>query len=440
MPTPYNEMQLDALRELANIGSGTAATALSQMLGQEVELQVPRALALPLADAVDAAGKPESVVTAVVLPLEGDIEAIVLLLIPAADAQTLCQLLGVEAGTDVGDSALGEIGNILGTSYLNALVSMTGLELLPCPPELNTDLLAAIVASLLAQTAGETDTALLLDSDLQLADQACSLSFMLIATSSERQRAAGAVGTRRERWLAMASVRMGELVVSKTASDEIVAIGLGSCIGLALIDRIAKVAGLAHIVLPDSQGMAGPAAKFADVPCPSWSLQMQKSGANKSRLEAALVGGARMFALGSGLDIGARNEAAVRDALAHLQVRIHATATGGNRGRTVRVGVGDGHGQRAGGRRRAGGAASAPGPPVVRFALGAIGSATMSEILSPEQIAALVEAAKQGQLPEQSQPGPRAAAIGCGPSTSPVQPSSPATTSAGSSARSRPSA
>jgi len=184
VPDPYSEMQLDALRELANIGAGNAATALSQMLGQDVELMVPRALALPLADAVDAAGRPDALVTGVVLPLEGHVDAVVLLLIPRRDAETLCQLLGVQAGTEVGNSALAEIGNILGTSYINALASMTGLELLPCPPELNTDLLAAIVASLLAFTAAETDTALLLDSELKLAERSCSLSFMLITTTN----------------------------------------------------------------------------------------------------------------------------------------------------------------------------------------------------------------------------------------------------------------
>jgi len=179
----YSEMQLDALRELANIASGTAATALSQMLGQEVELNVPRALALPLADAVESAGAPEDVVTGVVLGLEGDIDALVLLLIPIKDSETLCQLLGVEAQTEVGDSALSEIGNILGTSYLNALAMMTGLDLMPTPPALTTDLLGAIVASVLAQAAGETDLALVLDSELDLAEQPCSLSFMLLPAS-----------------------------------------------------------------------------------------------------------------------------------------------------------------------------------------------------------------------------------------------------------------
>jgi chemotaxis protein CheC len=178
--TQYSDLQLDALRELSNVGAGTAATALSQMLGQEVTLKVPRALALPLADAVAAAGPADQIVTSVVIPLEGDLDALVLLLIPTEDAQTLCGLLGVEAGTEVGDSALSEIGNILGASYMHALMGMTGLTLLLCPPQVATDLLASIVASLLAEAAGDTDTVLVLDTTLDLAAHPCGVSFLLI--------------------------------------------------------------------------------------------------------------------------------------------------------------------------------------------------------------------------------------------------------------------
>ncbi len=176
----YNDMQLDALRELANIASGTAATSLSQMLGREVDLQVPRALALPLADAVDAAGDPSETVTGVALPLEGDLEGIVLLLISDEGAAILCRLLGVEPGSDVAESALGEIGNILGASYLAALGSMTGLNLLPSPPTVLTDLLGAIVATVLAQTAGDCDFAFVLDSELDVAGEPCAISFLLL--------------------------------------------------------------------------------------------------------------------------------------------------------------------------------------------------------------------------------------------------------------------
>jgi len=174
------DMQLDALRELANISSGTAATALSQMLGRDVDLNVPKAFALPLADAVDAAGDPTEEVTGIALAVEGSISGAVLLLVPPAGAATLCGLLGVEPGTEVGDSALGEIGNILGASYLNALSSMTGLEMLPGTPQVITDMLGAIVATVLAAAAGHGDTALVLDSELDITGEPCAISFMLL--------------------------------------------------------------------------------------------------------------------------------------------------------------------------------------------------------------------------------------------------------------------
>lgn len=180
MKTTYSDLQLDALRELANIGSGTAATALSSMLARPIDVSVPAALALPLADAVDAAGDPAMSVTAVVLPIFGDIEAVVLLLFPPDDAAVLCGLLGVEAGTDVGISALSEIGNILGSAYVGALGTMTGLDVEPSPPEAASDMLGAVVATVLATGAEGSDVALMLDSDLTVEDERCSFQFMLV--------------------------------------------------------------------------------------------------------------------------------------------------------------------------------------------------------------------------------------------------------------------
>jgi chemotaxis protein CheC len=176
----YTESQLDALRELANIAAGTAATALSQMLGREVGLSVPRVLALSLVDAVEACGSPDESITSVVIPLEGDIAGVVLLLISTEGADALCRLLGVEAGSEIGDSALREIGNILGTSCLNALASMTGLNLGPRPPHLTTDMLGAIVSSLALTQTKSTDLVLVLDSELDVADEPCSISIVLL--------------------------------------------------------------------------------------------------------------------------------------------------------------------------------------------------------------------------------------------------------------------
>jgi chemotaxis protein CheC len=178
----YTELQLDALRELANIASGNAATALAQMLGREVDLNVPRVLALPLADAVEACGRPDRATTSVVIPLDGDIDGVVLLLIEPEGAGALCALLGVEADSEIGESALREIGNILGTSCLNALASMTGLHMEPCPPHLTTDMLGAIVSSLALSQTAWTDLVLVLDSELAVAGEPCSISFVLLPT------------------------------------------------------------------------------------------------------------------------------------------------------------------------------------------------------------------------------------------------------------------
>lgn len=178
----YTEAQLDALGELANIGSGTACTALAQMLGRPVDIKVPNVLALPLADAIDAVGAAEAPRTAVKLDIFGDLDGTVLLVFPLEDAAALCGMLGVDPDSEVGLSALGEIGNILGTSYVNALAQMVGMEVEPHPPVTHTDMLGAIVSTvLLERDAG--DTALVLDSAMFVEDEECELSFLLVPSS-----------------------------------------------------------------------------------------------------------------------------------------------------------------------------------------------------------------------------------------------------------------
>jgi chemotaxis protein CheC len=193
MSSPYSEIQLDALRELANIGSGTAATALSSMLGRPVDVSIPAARALPLADAVEAVGDPEADAKGVVIPVRGDMTGVGLLLFGPDDAATLCRLLGVDPDSEWAESALGEIGNIVGTSYLNAMGAMTMLELRPAPPLSAHDMLGALVASVvMEQLDGVSDTTLLLDSELLVEGESCAMSFLLVP-------AAGGVHTLLER-------------------------------------------------------------------------------------------------------------------------------------------------------------------------------------------------------------------------------------------------
>lgn len=183
MRTNYTEIELDALRELANIGAGTAATSLSGLLGMPIDVAVPSAAALPLADAIDATGPADLFVTGVAIELEGDLEGAAVMLFPEEDSRTLCGLLGLEADSELAASALGEVVNILCASYLGALADMTGLTIELGPPEQVFDMLGAIMGSILALSAGASDTALMLDSALVIEGQACSLSFLLVPSA-----------------------------------------------------------------------------------------------------------------------------------------------------------------------------------------------------------------------------------------------------------------
>jgi chemotaxis protein CheD len=120
----------------------------------------------------------------------------------------------------------------------------------------------------------------------------------------------------------------------------IMTIGLGSCIGIALYDKILKVAGLAHIMLPDStqfKSNTNP-MKFADLAIPMLIEKMEKQGCKKRNLIAKIAGGASMFNFSDKSiisDIGKRNSDAVKKALKEEAIPIVAEEIGGNKGRTM---------------------------------------------------------------------------------------------------------
>ena len=147
------ESQLDAMREVANIGAGHAATALSQMTNRTIMITVPRVNVRPLEEACDTIGKPEEVIAAILMHMMGDLTGRALLLFPQSSARTLCDyLLRRELGTtqeflEMEQSALKEAGNILASAYLNALSDFMGMMLVPSVPSLVIDLSGAVLTS-----------------------------------------------------------------------------------------------------------------------------------------------------------------------------------------------------------------------------------------------------------------------------------------------------
>ena len=123
---------------------------------------------------------------------------------------------------------------------------------------------------------------------------------------------------------------------------KIMTIGLGSCIGIVLYDRVKKVAGLSHIMLPDStqfKSVTNP-MKFADLAIPMLIEKMEKQGANKRNFVAKIAGGASMFNFTDKSiisDIGKRNSDSVKEILKKEGIPIVAEETGGDKGRTMIV-------------------------------------------------------------------------------------------------------
>jgi chemotaxis protein CheD len=135
---------------------------------------------------------------------------------------------------------------------------------------------------------------------------------------------------------------IGEMVISSDVDAQLVAYGLGSCIGLAVWDPRVRVGGLAHFMLPSGPLSESSPVKFIDTGLDAFLRSIETKGALLSRCIIKSAGAAAMLTVGGGLAIGKRNEAAMQAALSERGLRLSASAIGGNAGRTVQLGVGDG--------------------------------------------------------------------------------------------------
>ena len=145
----------------------------------------------------------------------------------------------------------------------------------------------------------------------------------------------------------MIIVGMADLNVTK-APGALTTLGLGSCVGIALYDANTKVAGLAHIMLPDSTQMQNNSniAKFADTALVKLIDDMSRMGARRDSLKAKIAGGAQMFAFNStneSMRIGDRNVEATLRLLKQYNIPLLGRDTGDNYGRTVELYADDGH-------------------------------------------------------------------------------------------------
>jgi chemotaxis protein CheC len=180
MQRTYSEMELSAIGEIVNIGTGNAATSLSQLVQREILLAVPEVEIAAIWDAAEHIGPIETPVTAILTPIGDDDAVAIALVFPEEAAETLCRLLGTEHGTELGRSALQEIGNILTGSYLTAMALATGIVLEPRPPVFARDMLGSVVDAIIAQAAAGSDSVVLLRAAISISNEECDFGLLFL--------------------------------------------------------------------------------------------------------------------------------------------------------------------------------------------------------------------------------------------------------------------
>jgi chemotaxis protein CheC len=157
------ELQLDGIKESANIGGGHAATALSQMLGKEVNVEVPKIEILPIEKTPKLLGKDVGIIVASLTKFFGDVTGRTLIVMNDEHAKKLVKILlnkDMSRDIDFDDmaiSSLKEVTNILCSSYLNAISEFIGLMLLPSVPAIVRDDFAAVISSFYIEFGGDEE-------------------------------------------------------------------------------------------------------------------------------------------------------------------------------------------------------------------------------------------------------------------------------------------
>lgn len=183
-------MEIDVLTEVGNIGAGNAMTALSSMIGQMVDIEVPAVNILGFQEAIDYAGGPEKTVVGIIVPIKDDIEGEILFLLENDIVELVVSTFFGTSDIDLLNlspemtSALTELGNIMAASYVNAIAELTGMKIEVEIPMLSVDMLGAIMSVPAAQM-GELSDKLLYIDNLMLIDKVSVKSKMMLLPTVE---------------------------------------------------------------------------------------------------------------------------------------------------------------------------------------------------------------------------------------------------------------
>lgn len=193
-------MHLDVLKEIGNIGSGNATTALSQMLNTMVDIEVPVVEILDFQQAIDAAGGPEKIVAGILVGIKGDIDGMIMFLFEKELVSVITEtffghqtenLVAIDEGEK---SALHEIGNIMAGSYVNAISQLADMFIDVDVPNMAVDMLGAIMSAPAAQMGQMGDKLLYIDNNIVLGNVNVRSKMLLLPTIDSLGNLLGKLG------------------------------------------------------------------------------------------------------------------------------------------------------------------------------------------------------------------------------------------------------
>lgn len=181
------DLERDALREVANIGAGHAATALSQMTGRRIMISVPEVSVRRLEEVALLVGPADSVIAGVLMHLMGDLTGRTLVVLGQESAHALCELLLRKPSQGptfdaMQQSTIKETGNILCSAYMNALSDFLGMMLVPSVPALVVDLAGAVLTTAYLNFGHDRDSVFCVETTFRIegSEQALTGQFLLM--------------------------------------------------------------------------------------------------------------------------------------------------------------------------------------------------------------------------------------------------------------------
>ena len=183
-----NDMQIDVLREIGNIGAGNAATALATILDEKVEISLPKVRITDFDTATNALGGAETMTVGVLVNFDGEAHGMIMFLLKMEDAKGIMSIL-VQEEEEAEDgqlselklSAIKEIGNILGSSYINSISQMTGLAIHVSIPYIAIDMAGALMSVPIIEFGSIGDKVMFIEEEFSAEENNLSSNIIMFA-------------------------------------------------------------------------------------------------------------------------------------------------------------------------------------------------------------------------------------------------------------------